>query len=109
MRISPTFYFIPILLLCSCSSEKSSEKVLPDSTFVKFFADSLIISDEIKIGRMDSSQLRIKIDSLYNKYRFTRDETAITLGYHQENIERWKTFYEKVIKQMELIQQIESR
>jgi len=107
MRIPLLYCSIIVILINSCARENQRTSVLPDSTFVKFFADSLIASEETRIGRLDSSHLRHKVDSLYTEYHFTREQTAITLRYHQDNIERWRDFYSKVVKRMELLQQEE--
>jgi len=109
MRISLLYCTIIVLLATSCIKENRQKSVLPDFVFVKFYADSLIASEEVKVGKMDSNHLKQKVDSLYKEYHLTSEQTATTLRYHQDNIERWQDFYAKVVKRLELLQQNELR
>jgi len=109
MRILLLYYSIIVLLATSCTKENRQTSVLPDSVFVKFYADSLIVSEEVKVGKMDSNRLKQKVDSLYKEYHLTSEQTATTLRYHQDKIERWRDFYSKIVKRLELLQQNELR
>jgi hypothetical protein len=107
MKISLLYCSIIVFLVTSCTKENRQTNVLPDSIFVKFYADSLVVSEDVKVGKMDSNHLKQKMDSLYKEYNLTSEQTATTLRYHQDNIERWRDFYAKVVKRLELLQQNE--
>lgn len=102
------FYFgiFPILLfLCSCSKNKAVTEVIPESTFVKFYVDSLILSEEVKISPTDSTMFSQGLDSLYKKYNLNIEQIEKSYRFYQEDLLRWRDFYSKAIVRLEYLQQ----
>lgn len=96
----------PILLfICSCSKNKAVTEVIPESTFVKFYADSLILSEEVKMTHADSTMFIHGLDSLYQKYNLNIEQIDRSYRYYKEDLIRWRDFYSKVIKRLEHLQQ----
>jgi len=97
---------IIILLICSslCCKGKNSEPITEiDTTVVNFYADSLVLSEEVKLSAFDSSLFANKIDSLYEIYGITREKVNTSIENYKKELSTWKSFYEMLVKRLEYL------
>ena len=93
---------------CTDDNRKSTSKILPESTFVFYFADSIVITEENKLIQSEPNQKKKMIDSLIHKYGINQSQLAATHRYYMEDLKRWHNFYLKVIERLEKLKAAEN-
>ena len=97
---------LPILLiiLSCCSRDEISQGVIPEDRFINYYADLLVVRQEGMMTGTDSIGMKSKVDSLNNAYAVSPDQVQTTLRQFKNNLPRWRTFYERVVKRLESLQ-----
>jgi len=101
------FYLIIISVFMSCSKHKSSIAILPDSICINIKADLMIIQEENRVLREDSTTLQHKIDSLFHHYNISESQIETSVQEYKKDLTRWKEFNSKILKRLEYLQQKE--
>ncbi len=91
--------YLTLLLLLSVIfiSCKSNHRIEEDN-FVNLYAD-LLVAKEIYRGN-DSAYIKAR-DSIYNVYSVNQFMVERTLEYYNSDTEKWKKFFEKVVRRLE--------
>ena len=103
-----------LVILCSsvvvigCTNDRSNVAAIPETTFVNYYTDWLILQEEAKISRFDSPTIQHKRDSLCQRYGVTQRQIDQTLHEHQQDLTAWRQFYDKVVKRLEQLQRLET-
>jgi hypothetical protein len=103
MKSLSTTLFLLLILFSSCSRNNTGEQAIPEEKFVKFYSDLLILENEIKPAKPDTVAFKRRIDSLYRAYNIDSAAVNKTIKYYSDDITRWKTFYEKVTLNLQVI------
>lgn len=95
-------YYIPlvlifIVLIMSCNSSK----VIDEKTFVQIYSELLISKEKY---RGDTKSFIAEREKIYKAYNVDRAKVDATLEYYNSDPQRWKLFFEKVVKNLENIQ-----
>ena len=100
--------FCTIIVIFGCTNNSNqSIGVLPESTFVAYFADSLILQEYKKIAGIDSAEWKNKIDSLREHYQCKVELIEATHQYYRKNLSLWDSLLTMVSHRLELQQQNE--
>jgi hypothetical protein len=79
--------------------------VLPESTFVAYFADSLILNEDRKFSGMDNSEWKKGVDSLRLLYNCSLKDIEASHIYFKSDLSKWESFYKNVTQRLEHLQQ----
>lgn len=71
---------------------------IDEKSFVNLYAD-LLVAKEIYRGN-DSGYIKAR-DSIYTSYNVNHFMVEKTLEYYNSDIEKWKQFFEKVVRRLE--------
>lgn len=82
--------------------------VIAESTFVRLYADRLILQEEAKLAGTDSVMLHHQLDSLCESYGIEDSDVEQNLVHYQEDLATWKEFYDKVVQRLEELQRTEA-
>lgn len=88
-----SFLFLSILFFVC----KSTNRIEEDE-FVKIYSNLLVIKE---IYRGDNKSYINARDSLYKAFKVNQIQIDNTLEYYNNDPERWKKFYSKVIEHLE--------
>jgi hypothetical protein len=91
-------------ILCSCSKKQAGADVIPEETFVRFYADKLIMKEECVLLHSDSSTVQHRMDSLYQAYHTTPAQVQATVSDYKTDVMRWRDFYQKVDMRLDTLQ-----
>ena len=91
-------------VLRGCTTGKKPDPNPGDDKFVNLHANLLIFRERSLIQRRDSGAVRRGKDSIFAAYHATPDEYEKALEWYKRDIESWKEFNEKVVKQLEELQ-----
>ncbi len=108
MKITPFLIIFVLFSLISCKKESKDSPFQTDSTVVNFYADSTIVYEEMIMGDKDTLKFRHQIDSLRSNYNLTTEKVHLALVSYQKDMLHWRDFYEKVLKRIEYLQQLET-
>ncbi|MFN4111529.1 MAG: DUF4296 domain-containing protein [Ignavibacteria bacterium] len=86
-----------IFLLISILSCKSNYRI-EENSFVNLYAD-LLVAKEIYRGN-DSGYIKAR-DSIYTIYDVNHFMVQRTIEYYNSDVEKWKQFFEKVVRRLE--------
>jgi hypothetical protein len=103
MKLSILSLFVLLFILASCSKNNAGTPTVPEDKFIKFYSDLLILQSETVPPKPDSLRFKSRIDSLYHAYNLDTASVNSSIRYYNGDISRWKAFYEKVVKRMEVI------
>jgi len=109
MRLSISILFFSTFLLIGCTNKNESFSPIPEESFIRLYADVLVIREESALAQTDSLPERRKTDSLCTIYGVTRAQFDLTLADKKKDLRQWKEFYEKVAKRLDSLQQQQSR
>jgi len=79
----------------------NSSKIIDESTFVQIYSELLISKEKY---RGDTKSFIADRDKIYKSYNVDRTKVDATLEYYNSDPERWKVFFEKVVKNLENVQ-----
>ncbi|MBA4313560.1 MAG: hypothetical protein C0417_13125 [Chlorobiaceae bacterium] len=97
--------FCTIIVIFGCTNNSNpSIGVLPESTFVAYFADSLILQETRRIVGMDSAVWNNKVDSVRSFHKCSIEEIESSHVFFRGNISRWDSLFSKVITRLEALQ-----
>ena len=90
---------ISLILLLSISlfNCKSNYRI-EEKDFVNLYADLLVLKEMYRGN--DSGFIKAR-DSVYNVYKVNHFMVNKTLEYYNSDTEKWKKFFEKVVKRLE--------
>lgn len=94
MKKINSLIFLLALFFLSCKSNYRIE----EKDFVNLYADLLIVKEMYRGN--DSGYIRAR-DSVYNVYNVNKTMVEKTLEYYNSDSEKWKKFFEKVVKRLE--------
>lgn len=98
--------FLSLLLLTCCSgSPERKDVTLPDSSFVYYLADSLILDERRKIDGIDSSHWALMVDSLRIHHRCDLPGLRLSHSYYSSEITLTDSLISMLIRRIEFIQQ----
>lgn len=97
MKYSIPIGLILIVLIMSCNSSK----VIDEGTFVQIYSELLISKEKY---RGDPKSFIAEREKIYKAYSVDRSRVDKTLEYYNSDPQRWKVFFEKVVKNLENIQ-----
>lgn len=86
--------FLVSIFLFGCESNLK----IDEDNFVNIYAD-LLVAKEIYRGN-DSGYIKAR-DSIYNSYKVNHFMVERTLKYYNSDTEKWKIFFEKVVRRLE--------
>lgn len=92
------------LCFCGCSKKPAGGDVIPENTFVWFYADKLIMKEESVLLHSDSSTVQRRTDSLYQVYHITPAQVQATVSDYKTDVMRWRDFYQKVDRRLDTLQ-----
>ena len=93
--------------LLSCNQRTSpSGTVLPDSVFVRYYADRMILEEDNRIQKHDSLLSLRRLDSLNSRYTITGAQADAQLNSYKTDLGTWKQFFERVSRRIESLQQL---
>jgi len=78
--------------------------VIPEDTFVRFYADKLIMKEENVLLHSDSSTVQRRMDSLYQAYHTTPAQVQATVSDYKTDVMKWRDFYQKVDRRLDTLQ-----
>jgi hypothetical protein len=94
-------YLICVLFFTSCENKN----IIPEDTFVKVYADFLIVQDTSFIDSREKGTTPEQADSfkqmIFRKHNITHKQYEETLKYYNQNPELWEKFFEKAIAYVE--------
>jgi hypothetical protein len=104
------YYILLIVafMIASCSRGHSDSTFSPDDQFTDYYAHLLILKEEGKLLMTDSTHMNMRIDSLRIAFHMTKGYVDSTVSTYQSDLQRWRQFYDLVIKRLEVIQREES-
>jgi hypothetical protein len=98
-----------LIFLSSCvRHESGNSEVVPESTFVSYYADRLVFQEEFRLVHPDSALVHQKQDSLCRHYGVTPEKIARTTRKYQQDLAVWRQFYDKVVKRLAQLQKKET-
>lgn len=86
--------FLTSVVFLNCKSNYRIE----EKDFVNLYADLLIVKEMYRGN--DSGYLKAR-DSIYNVYKVNQFMVNKTLEYYNSDSEKWRKFFEKVVKRLE--------
>jgi hypothetical protein len=93
-------------LLLSCNEKRPQPSTAPpDSAFVRYYADRMILEEENRIAKADSLTAGRLRDSLNLVYGLTEAAAREKLDSYKSDIKNWKQFFDRVTKRLEILQQ----
>lgn len=95
--IQVTLLFIFICIFFSCENKY----IIDEEKFVEVYAKLSLIKELYPDNPTQFFKERGKI---FNEYKIDEKKLDETINYYNEDPERWKSFYEKVIKYLEKLQ-----
>ena len=95
-----------MLGLCSCSSDKVPEGVIPEDTMVPILAEMHLANAYFSVEYTDDSlaysqAVNYTQKQVLDKYGITFKQFGKTIAYYTDNPEKFKGIYEKVIQQLD--------
>lgn len=78
-----------------------SSKIIEEETFVQIYSELLISKEKY---RGDTKSFIAEREKIYKAYNVDRAKVDETLEYYNSDPQRWKLFFEKVVKNLENIQ-----
>ncbi|MBQ8045085.1 MAG: DUF4296 domain-containing protein [Bacteroidales bacterium] len=95
-----------LLGLCSCSSDKVPEGVIPEDTMVPILAEMHLANAYFSVEYTDDSlaysqAVNYTQKQVLDKYGITFKQFGKTIAYYTDNPEKFKGIYEKVIQQLD--------
>ncbi|MBI3190042.1 MAG: DUF4296 domain-containing protein [Ignavibacteriales bacterium] len=99
---------LSFFLFPSCSEKDVSQNVIPEDMFIQFYADYMIVQEEISLNSLDSLQGKHRYDSLYKQYDLTPERVLQTREEYNKDLMKWQAVYEKVILRIDSLQQDET-
>jgi hypothetical protein len=103
MRTQHLLLIFLIGIAFSCTNKKPDSVSTIDTLVVNFYADSLVWSEEVKLGGRDSAVFALGIDSLYRIHGVSRENVHTSIGKYQKDLSTWKEFYEMLVKRLEYL------
>jgi major membrane immunogen (membrane-anchored lipoprotein) len=97
MKFFISLFLITIILITSCNSSD----IIEEETFVQIYSELLISKEKYKGNAKSFITDRARIFKAYN---VDRTQVDATLEYYNSDPQRWKVFFEKVVKKLENIQ-----
>lgn len=79
----------------------NSSEIIDEQTFVQIYSELLISKEKF---RGDAKSFIEDRDKIYKSYDVDRTKVDATLEYYNSDPQRWKLFFEKVVKNLENIQ-----
>lgn len=107
--IKKLYILLWLILLPSCRNASLPGSLLDRARLVVVYADLLIVREENNISRLDSSQARIRIDSLCRTYQTSSARVESSIQFYKSDINQWREFYDEVAARIETIQQKQRR
>ena len=98
------FLFLAASVLDGCNNGKTPDPNPGDDKFANLHAYLLIFRERSVIQRQDSVTARRGKDSILAANHATPAEYEKALEWYKRDIESWKGFNEKVVKQLEELQ-----
>ena len=108
MRLSPRIFVSLSVLFISCSRQQTETTIIPEDQFSDLYARQLVLQEEANILGIDSTGLRIRLDSLFRAERVTPAQVRETLQEYKKDLPRWRHFQEITLKRLEAIQRGDS-
>jgi hypothetical protein len=100
-------YLILLIILVgivpSCKREAPDLHAQIDTLVVYFYADSLVLSERVKLSGIDSESFASEVDSLHRVYKISREFVNSEIEKYQKNLSTWKQFYEMLVKRLEFL------
>ena len=107
MSRRPYLLLIITFIIISCSREHNDASFLPDDRFTDYYAHVLILKEEGSILGQTPRDMNVRMDSLREAYHMTKGYVDSTVTSYQNDLRRWKAFYDVVIKRLEVLQREE--
>lgn len=100
-------FLIPLLALpfiLSCTGKNQQSAVSIDTTFVNFYADRMILHEELKINNADSIVVASRMDSLYRFYKLSQENAEKRTEAYKQDLTVWKLLHDQVVRRLEQLQ-----
>ncbi len=87
------------LIVCGCTKDKQPKDILEREKFESLYVELL---DSAAITERDSANISISTTAqrILNRREITLAQLKATVGYYNEDSERWKEFYGGVVKKV---------
>ncbi|TLY32404.1 MAG: hypothetical protein E6K56_03320 [Ignavibacteria bacterium] len=95
------FEVLVALFLLSCSTRSVPPPPIPEASFIEVYAQLLVAREESRLLHSDSLAATSKLDTLYRRFGFTREQVEGTLRYYEDDLPRWSRILDKVIQRLE--------
>lgn len=96
-----------LLIFLGCENRwNKPNEILPESTFVAYFADSLILNESRKLSGMNDSVWKNDLDSLRKFHNCTPKSIEASFNFYKKDLQSWESFYKNVTLRLEHLQQI---
>ncbi|MCX8010100.1 MAG: DUF4296 domain-containing protein [Ignavibacteria bacterium] len=90
-----------ILFLSGVLFSCENQKIIEEEQFVEVYAKLTLIKE---LYRDDQAQFFKEREKIFNEYKIDKQKLDATFNYYNEDPERWKLFYEKVINYLDKLQ-----
>jgi hypothetical protein len=97
----PLSVIIPLLFLFSCHKGDSARETLPREKFVSVYCDLLQEVQRSKNVGADPSTAEKNVAEVLHRAGVSKEDFEETARWYNADIERWKTFYEDVTRELE--------
>ena len=95
------FVIIPLFFLYSCHTGNSAREVLPREKFVSVYCDLLQEVQRSRNVGTDPSTAEKNVAEVLSRAGVTKEDFEETTRWYNIDIQRWKTFYEDVTRELE--------
>ena len=86
------FYILPFTFLILLNSGCSNDKILDEEKFVKVYSDIVIAHDTIPAGTANFDSVK---QAIFKKHGINSGQYDSTVSYYNQDVERWKGFFNK--------------
>lgn len=110
MKLLHPFLCILSLVFGCSGNRQTANEVIPRETFIQLYIDFLMTGESGTPPSSDtiqSTEKKSAVDSLYAKYGVTESQVKKTMEEYSKDLQRWKDFYDEVIKRLEVTQREE--
>ncbi len=104
MRSRNLLLLVSAFVLISCSGRSADARLVPEETFVRLYADVLVVREESLLRGAGAVGPSLP-DSLSRVYGIEGADFDYTLKAYQADLTKWKHLHEKVVQRLELLQQ----
>ena len=90
--------------IAGCARQTPNVGGISEDTFVRYYADKLIVEEESSLRRLDTALVRKRVDSLDRAYGILPEQLRQTILEYKTDVPKWREFYDRVSKRLDSLQ-----